>query len=90
MILNELISNAFKHAYENQPNPSLRINLAYPEADHELSISIADNGRGMPVVDEKTRKTFGMKIVSTLIKELKGSLNVKSGNGTTYDLHIPI
>ena len=90
LILNELISNAFKHAYENQPNPSLRIDLAYPEADHELSIRIADNGRGMPAVDEKARKTFGMKIVSTLIKELKGSLNVKSDNGTTYDLHIPI
>ncbi len=89
LILNELISNAFKHAYENQPNPSLAINLAYPDT-HELSISISDNGGGMPVVDEKQRKTFGMKIVSTLIKELKGSLKVKTDNGTTYDLHIPI
>jgi len=89
LILNELISNAFKHAYENQPNPSLMINLAFPDA-HELNICIQDNGAGMPPVDEKQRKTFGMKIVSTLIKELKGSLNVKSENGTTYDLHIPI
>lgn len=89
LILNELISNAFKHAYQNQPNPSLFINLAYPDA-HELNIRIRDNGAGMPPVDEKQRKTFGMKIVATLIKELKGSLNVKSENGTTYDLHIPI
>lgn len=89
LILNELISNAFKHAYENQPNPSLMVNLAYPD-DHELQIRIRDNGAGMPPVDEKQRKTFGMKIVSTLIKELKGSLDVKSENGTTYDLHIPI
>jgi two-component sensor histidine kinase len=44
----------------------------------------------MPPVDEKQRKTFGMKIVSTLIKELKGRLDVKSENGTTYDLNIPI
>jgi two-component sensor histidine kinase len=90
LILNELISNAFKHAYENQPNPRLMVNLAYPGSDHELSIRITDNGGGMPAVDEKQRKTFGMKIVSTLIKELKGSLDVKSDNGTTYDLHIPI
>lgn len=89
LILNELISNAFKHAYEKQPNPSLMVNLAYPD-DHELQIRIKDNGTGMPPVDEKQRKTFGMKIVSTLIKELKGSLDVKSENGTTYDLHIPI
>lgn len=88
LILNELISNAFKHAYENQPNPSLMINLAYP--GNELNICIQDNGAGMPTVDEKQRKTFGMKIVTTLIKELKGSLNVKSENGTTYNLHIPI
>lgn len=89
LILNELISNAFKHAYENQPNPSLVVNLAYPDA-HELMIEIRDNGGGMPAVDEKQRKTFGMKIVSTLLKELKGSLNVRTENGTTYDLHIPI
>lgn len=89
LILNELISNAFKHAYENHPNPQLAINLEYPDS-HELNISIRDNGRGMPVIDEKQRKTFGMKIVSTLIKELKGSLNVRTDNGTTYDLHIPI
>lgn len=89
LILNELISNAFKHAYQNQPNPSLMINLAYPDA-HELNIRIRDNGAGMPPVDEKQRKTFGMKIVTTLIKELKGSLNVRSENGTTYDLNIPI
>lgn len=89
LILNELISNAFKHAYEHQPNPTLAINLAYPDA-HELSIRIRDNGTGMPPEDGKQRKTFGMKIVTTLIKELKGSLDVKSENGTTYDLHIPI
>jgi two-component sensor histidine kinase len=89
LILNELISNAFKHAYENQPNPRLMINLAHP-GQHELNIQITDNGGGIPVEDEKKRKTFGMKIVSTLIKELKGSVNVKSENGTTYDLHIPI
>ena len=89
LILNELISNAFKHAYENQPNPRLVVNLEYPES-RELNISIQDNGGGMPSVDEKQRKTFGMKIVTTLIKELKGSLNVKNENGTTYNLQIPI
>ena len=89
LILNELISNAFKHAYENQPNPRLMINLDYPDP-RALNIRIRDNGGGLPVVDEKQRKTFGMKIVSTLIKELKGSLNVKSENGTIYDLNIPI
>lgn len=89
LILNELISNAFKHAYENHPNPRLVVNLEYPDAG-ELNISIQDNGSGMPPEDEKQRKTFGMKIVTTLIKELKGSLNVKTDNGTTYDLHIPI
>lgn len=89
LILNELISNAFKHAYENQPNPRLVVNLAYPESN-ELNICIQDNGAGMPAVDEKQRKTFGMKIVTTLTKELKGSLNVKNENGTTYNLHIPI
>jgi two-component sensor histidine kinase len=88
LILNELISNAFKHAYENQPNPKLMVNLEYPDV-HELNIQIQDNGGGIGITDPK-RKTFGMKMVSTLIKELKGTLNVKSENGTTYVLNIPI
>jgi two-component sensor histidine kinase len=88
LILNELISNAFKHAYENQPNPKLIVNLEYPDA-HELNIQIQDNGGGIRITDQKP-KTFGMKMVSTLIKELKGTLDVKSGNGTTYVLNIPI
>ncbi len=89
LILNELISNAFKHAYANQPNPRLAIDLGFPDVN-ALNIRIRDNGAGMPVVDEKQRKTFGMKIVNTLIKELKGSLNVNTDNGTTYELNIPI
>ncbi|MEO5600793.1 MAG: tetratricopeptide repeat protein [Cyclobacteriaceae bacterium] len=88
LILNELISNAFKHAYENHPNPRLMVNLDFPDL-HELNIQIRDNGTGIDVKDAK-KKTFGMKIVSTLIKELKGSLDIKSENGTTYVLHIPL
>lgn len=89
LILNELISNAFKHAFQNQPNPVLKVGLAYPDI-HELNIHIRDNGAGLTLPSDNERKTFGMKIVSTLIKELKGTLDVKSENGTVYNLHIPI
>lgn len=89
LILNELISNAFKHAYANQPNPHLAVDLGFPDV-HALNILIRDNGAGISEADEKQRRTFGMKIVHTLIKELKGNVNVRSDNGTTYELTIPI
>src|SRR5690606_11673659 len=72
LILNELISNAFKYAYANQNNPELKVNLSNC-TDSQIQILISDNGVGMATSGSvNDEKTFGVKMVKTLIKDLKG------------------
>ncbi len=87
LIVNELVSNSFKHAFDEEPNPSLTV-----EVKNDLSallIRIQDNGKGI-AVDKASTPSFGIKMVETLLKELKGQLSLNSQHGTTVILTIPL
>lgn len=89
LILNELVSNAFKYAYSNQNHPELMVSL---DCEHrsELRIRIHDNGDGITISDENREGKFGVKMVDTLMKDLKGKYTVEGESGTTYTLNIPL
>lgn len=90
LILNELISNALKYAYPEQANPRLDIHFQLLPST-ELKIELRDNGKGM-VTSETDDGTgsFGLKMVNTLIKELKGKITVAVQSGTAYTLQLPL
>ncbi len=89
LILNELISNAFKYAYAEHLHPELYVGVSRP-APGALLIQVRDNGRGMPEPKKDAPVSFGLKMVNTLIRELRGNLAVTANNGTTYILNIPL
>ncbi len=90
LILNELISNALKYAYPEQANPRLDIHFQLLPST-ELKIELRDNGKGMATseTDDGTG-SFGLKMVNTLIKELKGKITVAVQPGTAYTLQLPL
>ncbi|HTJ53238.1 MAG TPA: tetratricopeptide repeat protein [Cyclobacteriaceae bacterium] len=90
LILNELISNALKYAYIKQDQPQLKIGLTLHH-QHELVLELRDNGIGISENKrEQTSQSFGLKMVDTLIKELKGKLLLINDSGTVYFIHIPL
>lgn len=89
LILNELISNAFKYAYTEHANPELYVGIS-AHAPGALMIQVRDNGKGIPEPKKDAPVSFGLKMVNTLIRELRGSLAVTGNNGTTYILNIPL
>jgi two-component sensor histidine kinase len=89
LILNELISNALKYAFASQPNPQLNINLKKIN-QNELMVEVSDNGMGISRDATQEPHSFGLKMVNTLITELKGKLTVTATKGTAYVLQIPI
>ncbi len=89
LILNELISNAFKYAYAEHANPELYIGIS-ATAPGALMIQVRDNGKGMPEPKKDEPVSFGLKMVNTLIRELRGNLAVTANKGTTYILNIPL
>ncbi|MCB0765593.1 MAG: PAS domain S-box protein, partial [Flavobacteriales bacterium] len=83
LILNELISNAFKHAYPDGRSGTVLIGLNL-EGD-TVSISVADDGVGLPEgFSTKNDGNLGLELVRTLVGQLDGKLEVKAGAGVAY------
>lgn len=89
LIINELVSNAFKYAYVNQSKPILKLNLRTERNKNAIIVEVIDNGGGM-TENFDSSKTFGIKMVKTLVKELKAKLDVSSDPGTHITLTIPV
>jgi two-component sensor histidine kinase len=89
LIINEWITNAFKHAFVEQSSPQLSLNLKLLEDD--LHLEIRDNGRGMDLkMWEKPKGSFGVKLVKVLVRQLNGTCRVYSENGTRFELSVPV
>lgn len=89
LIVNEIVTNALKYAYIESEVPRLIITLSEPRPD-ELMLEVSDNGAGMKDTSHlESRQSFGLKMVKTLAKELKGKCEFHFQNGTTFILTIP-
>jgi two-component sensor histidine kinase len=90
LILNELVSNAFKYAFPNQREGNLYLNFNRSNEDDYL-IEVRDDGIGIPSdIDTKTTSSLGLQLVDMLIEQINGTVNVKSENGTTFTIRFKI
>jgi two-component sensor histidine kinase len=92
LILNELISNAFKHAFpsEFEAEPSIGIWLRSSVAGIETTVT--DNGIGMPTnFSLQDAQSLGLQIVRSLTKQLGGEVEFTSspGIGTSFTVTVP-
>jgi PAS domain S-box-containing protein len=84
LIINELVSNSFKYAFEPNQDKKIWIRASLNEED-TLSLNIRDNGRGMPLqfnLDDS--KTLGLQLVSDLTEQLDGTFKFKNSNGASF------
>lgn len=88
LILNELIINAYQHAFDEQKNG--KIDIYIENRDDSIYLTLQDNGRGLPEdLNLHQPKSLGLKLVSTLVKQLKGKIAINNGNGTKYVITFP-
>lgn len=88
MIVNELLTNAFKYAFPPEWNGAgeVRVSMKQP-APGEVEIVIADNGVGMPGgAGPGTSKTLGLSLVQMLSRQIDASLELRSSPGTSYTI----
>jgi two-component sensor histidine kinase len=84
LIINELISNAFKYAFAHKDEGTISIKLKQIE-EQAFLLEVGDNGIGLP--DESILKksdTLGMKIVSRLVQQIDGTLKYNRDNGAKF------
>ena len=83
LILTELISNAFKHAFPN--GRAGEVHIGSNLVGNQVSITIADDGAGLPEGFHTDKDgNLGLELVHTLVEQLDGKLDVKTGPGVSY------
>jgi two-component system, sensor histidine kinase PdtaS len=85
LILNELLTNAFKYAFKNQKNPTLIIDISKSEDDKILFI-VKDNGEGLKKEFSKiSNETLGLRLISMIVKyQLMGEIFYEYENGAKF------
>ena len=88
LILNEIITNAIKYAFEGRDSGNIHIELKNAE-DH-MEIKISDNGIGIPPkIKIHEPATLGLSIVDMLTQQLRGTMKLDRKNGTSFTLVMP-
>ena len=86
LIVNELVSNAFKHAFPNERKGTIWISLYY-ENDEQINLVVQDNGVGFPQdLDLHQLDSLGLDLVQTLTQQIKGNLSIQQNQGTCFTL----
>jgi len=86
LILNELIINVFKHAFDQDATGLLKIE--FQKKYESLLLTVTDNGNGFS--EEKKEYSFGLKLIRALARKFEGQFKIHStvGKGTTATLQI--
>ncbi len=90
LVVNELLSNAMKHAFEENATGKIYIRL-FQEVPNYLILEVADNGKG--ISDDwqaNIGNSLGMKLVKIFCDKLKTELLILNDAGTKVQLNIPI
>ncbi len=83
LIVNELVTNAFKHAFPDGRKGTVEIN--FRDENEDFLLAVSDDGIGIPShVDISSTATLGLQLVSTLADQLKGSIVTEREGGTTF------
>jgi two-component sensor histidine kinase len=86
LIINELLTNAFKYAFPDKNPGTILVGLSEAEEDFCL-ITVSDNGVGLPAnFIPESSSSLGMYIVRLLAEQLDGTLQIDRTNGTTFNI----
>lgn len=88
LIINELVSNALKHAFTDGRTGAIQIAFASDSNNvTDYTLTIQDNGVGLPQqLDVCDTESLGLQIVWGLVEQLEGRLDVDRSMGTTFKI----
>jgi len=88
LILNELVSNALKHAFPDGRSGSVVIEGGRRQG--RIHLAVEDDGVGVrPGVELVRPKSLGMQIINILTRQLKGTFEMACGRPATFKISFP-
>jgi len=86
LIINELVMNAFKHAFPGGRKGEIIVSLR-PSGDDRFILSVSDDGVGFPAgLDFHKTETLGMQLVTMLVDQLDGTISLERKRGTRFEV----
>jgi PAS domain S-box-containing protein len=85
LIINELVSNALKHAFKSGEKGEIKIVLE--KYDDTYTLTVQDNGIGLPDdIHPENTKSLGLMLVNALVTQLEGKMSFEVKNGTSFKI----
>jgi len=86
LIINELVTNAFKHAFPGEREGKIEITMNLHDKESFILV-VSDDGIGMPEeLDFRTTTSLGLQLVTGLVRQLQGNIDVDKSTGTKYTI----
>ena len=89
LILNELITNAIKHAFPKKEKPEILISLKKVDKNY-FELRVIDNGIGVTPLNLSESNGLGLSLIESLSDQINGKCEFKSNNGLLFKLLAPI
>jgi two-component sensor histidine kinase len=84
LIVNELITNALKYAFEGREKGNIFLSLK--SGNEQLVLKVKDDGIGKSPLQDKNG--FGTRLIQTFAKRLNGEITCDVNNGTSIEIRI--
>lgn len=89
MLINELVTNAYKHAFVGGRRGEIRVAVEL-DAEDQIVLSVADNGVGLPAgAESSSASSLGLQLVRLFASQVHGSLEVSRSGGTAVSIRFP-
>ncbi len=89
LIVNEVLSNAFKHAFRGRRHGTLHVSAG--QTGDRVRIVVQDDGVGIPGgIDVYQTTSLGLKLIRSLALQLGGSVEIASEKGTRVTVEFPL
>ncbi|HET8710145.1 MAG TPA: histidine kinase dimerization/phosphoacceptor domain -containing protein, partial [Spongiibacteraceae bacterium] len=90
LIVNELVTNAFKYAFPEKRSGAMRVELSIND-DERVLLEISDNGVGLsPDIDMDNLTSLGLELVAVLSEQIGAELTIQRANPTRFSIRFAL
>jgi len=89
LIINELVTNSLKYAFTGQTQGKIKIDFTL-DNNGLCVLAVSDSGIGFPQdLDYRNARTLGLRLVGSLVKQIRGRIELLETVGTTFQITFP-
>lgn len=86
LIVNELVTNSIKYAFAGLSEGLIKITLGKTTGQATWHLTIADNGKGLPLETERRKGRLGLKLVTIMTNQIGGTFVSENRNGAFFSV----